>query len=114
VSQQQQPPRTGQPPPGGDAPALPEDDADCGDLAEQLASAVRRRGWSVSAAESLTGGQVAGRLSAAPDSAEWFRGGVVAYATEVKQQVLGGPGGASHQRRVRRRDGLGRACPTRV
>ncbi|MGW4633526.1 CinA family protein [Nocardia sp. NPDC004415] len=37
---------------------------------------------------------LAAALSAAPDSAQWFRGGVVAYSALVKQQVLGEPVGS--------------------
>lgn len=43
----------------------------------------------MSCAESLTGGELAALLSGAPGSSEVFLGGVVAYATEVKRQVLG-------------------------
>ncbi|MFD3748453.1 CinA family protein [Nocardia sp. NPDC058633] len=46
---------------------------------------------SVAVAESLTGGNVAAALSAAGDSAQWFRGGVVAYSTTVKRALLGVP-----------------------
>lgn len=42
-------------------------------------------------AESLTAGKIAGVLGAPPAAARWFRGGVVAYSTEVKHQVLGVP-----------------------
>ncbi|MFD3426304.1 CinA family protein [Nocardia fluminea] len=61
------------------------------DTADRLAALAERSGITVAVAESLTSGQVAAALGAAPDSAVWFRGGVVAYATEVKQQVLGVP-----------------------
>lgn len=47
------------------------------------------RGWSLGVAESVTGGMVASRLVDVPGSSEWFRGGVVAYDSDVKFNVLG-------------------------
>ncbi|MFC4376835.1 CinA family protein [Nocardia halotolerans] len=58
--------------------------SDVGDYAE-------RHDLTVAVAESLTGGNLATALAAAPDSAEWFHGGVVAYSVSVKQSVLGVP-----------------------
>ncbi len=43
----------------------------------------------VATAESLTGGKLAALLTAAPGASDTFLGGVVSYATEVKQNVLG-------------------------
>ncbi|WP_367620172.1 CinA family protein [Nocardia sp. PE-7] len=45
----------------------------------------------IATAESLTAGNVATALGAAADAAVWYRGGVVAYAAEVKRCVLGVP-----------------------
>lgn len=50
---------------------------------------LRSRGWSLGLAESVTGGLVAARIVNIPGASEVFRGSVVSYATEVKQQVLG-------------------------
>ncbi|MBB5916023.1 nicotinamide-nucleotide amidase [Nocardia transvalensis] len=57
----------------------------------ELAEAIGASGWTVAVAESLTSGKIAATLGAAPAAGEWFRGGVVAYATEVKRRVLGMP-----------------------
>lgn len=54
-----------------------------------VSEAARRRGVSVAVAESLTGGLVASALARAEGASTWFRGGVVAYASEVKHDVLG-------------------------
>jgi nicotinamide-nucleotide amidase len=50
---------------------------------EAIASLARRHGFGVGVAESLTSGQVAADLGAGPRAASWFRGGLVAYASEV-------------------------------
>lgn len=50
-------------------------------------------GWSLGAAESMTGGLVAARIVDVPGSSGWFRGGVVAYDSHVKYDVLGVPHG---------------------
>jgi nicotinamide-nucleotide amidase len=49
------------------------------------------RSATVAAAESLTGGLLGARLTAMPGSSATFRGGVVAYATELKAGLLGVP-----------------------
>jgi PncC family amidohydrolase len=43
----------------------------------------------VAIAESCTGGLVMARIVATPGSGDWFKGGVVAYAKEVKFDLLG-------------------------
>ena len=37
----------------------------------------------------MTGGLVGSRVSAVPGASEWFRGSIVAYASEVKRKLLG-------------------------
>ena len=44
-------------------------------------------------AESLTGGMISSALAAAPGASAWFRGGVVAYSSEVKHELLDVPPG---------------------
>jgi nicotinamide-nucleotide amidase len=51
------------------------------------------RGLSFGVAESLTGGLIASRLVNVPGASKWFRGGVVAYDSQVKFDVLGVPHG---------------------
>jgi nicotinamide-nucleotide amidase len=62
---------------------------------ETLESVVGRlvlaRGWSLGAAESLTGGALGSRITATAGASEYFRGSIVSYATEVKEELLGVP-----------------------
>ncbi len=57
--------------------------------ATELVTALRHAGWSVAAAESLTGGLVSAALTSVPGASTVMRGGVVSYATDVKAGVLG-------------------------
>lgn len=52
-------------------------------------SLLAERGLTVSVAESLTGGYVAGRLCAVPGASQTFQGGVVAYQSRLKFELLG-------------------------
>ncbi len=60
---------------------------------DSLAVAVGRllleRGLMLGTAESCTGGLIAATLTETPGSSRWFKGGVVAYANEVKEHLLG-------------------------
>lgn len=62
-------------------------------LAAQVAELAGATGRTVAAAESLTGGMIASALAAAEGAGEWFRGALVAYAGEVKHELLGVPDG---------------------
>lgn len=61
--------------------------------AAEISKLAGEHGFTVAVAESLTGGKIASQLSAAPDSSEWFAGGVVSYETRIKYEVLGVPEG---------------------
>ena len=61
------------------------------DITEALARRLTDAGLTVAAAESLTGGRVAAALTRRPGSSAYFLGSVVAYANEVKTNVLGVP-----------------------
>jgi PncC family amidohydrolase len=71
----------------------PDEQPDVTVQVEAIASLATRLGLRVGTAESLTSGQLAQRLGAGPDAANWFRGGLVAYAADVKVDVLGVPPG---------------------
>lgn len=58
-------------------------------LARDVVRTLTERGRSVATAESLTGGLVCAALTEVPGSSAVVRGGVVAYATEVKASLLG-------------------------
>lgn len=57
--------------------------------ASGILSALEARGLTLAAAESLTGGDVVSALIDVPGASAVVRGGVVAYATDVKAEVLG-------------------------
>lgn len=63
------------------------------DRAAVVAERAQARGWTVACAESLTSGAIASALGAAENASEWFRGGVVAYASGVKHDLLHVPPG---------------------
>lgn len=58
-------------------------------LVEDLLQALADRGQTVCTAESLTGGMLCAQLTAAPGASQTVRGGVVAYMTDVKRDVVG-------------------------
>jgi len=58
-----------------------------------VAARLIARGLTFGVAESLTGGLISSRLVNVPGASTWFRGGVVAYDSKVKFDVLGVPAG---------------------
>lgn len=59
------------------------------ELAAEALQLLSRAGQTLAVAESLTGGLVAAALTDVPGSSAAFRGGVVAYATQLKADLLG-------------------------
>jgi nicotinamide-nucleotide amidase len=57
--------------------------------AAKALEALEARGWSLALAESLTGGLLADAFVSVPGASKVLRGSVVAYATDLKQELLG-------------------------
>lgn len=55
---------------------------------QELAALFLDSGMTLALAESCTGGMIAARVTDVPGCSAWFKGGVVAYSNEVKQQLL--------------------------
>lgn len=64
---------------------------DVSGLPEVCFHLLKEKGLTFATAESCTGGQVAGRITAFPGSSSVYRGGVVSYWSEVKRDALGVP-----------------------
>jgi len=65
--------------------------AAAGDLAARIVGLLTQRRQTVAAAESLTGGLLGAALTTVPGASAVFRGGVIAYATDLKADLLGVP-----------------------
>jgi PncC family amidohydrolase len=61
---------------------------DLKELEETIGELLKEKGLTIATAESCTGGLVAARLVNVSGSSEYFKGSVVAYSNEVKQNLL--------------------------
>ena len=57
-------------------------------IATELGSALKSRGWTLTLAESCTGGWAAQVVTAIPGSSAWFDRGFVTYSNEAKTEML--------------------------
>ena len=55
----------------------------------QIGEALQQKKWMLATAESCTGGALAALFTQHPGASAFFKGSVVSYATDVKQQLLG-------------------------
>lgn len=58
-------------------------------ISSVIGKIVNRRCALLATAESCTGGLIARRITETPGSSAYFKGGIVAYSNEIKQQLLG-------------------------
>lgn len=56
---------------------------------DSIAELAKEHGFTVGAAESLTGGAVSSALAMGSEAADWYHGCVVSYSRAVKQDLLG-------------------------
>ena len=62
---------------------------DCETLDELVHTTLIKRGLTLATAESCTGGNIARLLTAQAGASAYFKGGIVAYSNEVKENALG-------------------------
>jgi nicotinamide-nucleotide amidase len=59
------------------------------DLQHAIARQLRRAGWTLAVAESITGGGAGARLVTVPGASDWFQGGLVTYTSAAKTRLAG-------------------------
>jgi PncC family amidohydrolase len=59
------------------------------DASINLGNLLRQKGWTISTAESCTGGFIAHLITLSPGASDYFPGSVVSYCDRVKNEVLG-------------------------
>ena len=58
-------------------------------ISREVSQLLWEREKTVSTAESCTGGRIAEALIAIPGASKYFKGGIVSYTDEVKENLLG-------------------------
>lgn len=58
-------------------------------LSQLLGEKLAAKNWTISTAESCTGGGLSSVITAIPGASRWFGYGLVTYANQAKQQLLG-------------------------
>ena len=66
-------------------------ESESGNIEEAVQKLFIHKGWTLSCAESCTGGAVAARITQHPGSSGYFLGSIVSYANEVKTAALNVP-----------------------
>ncbi|WP_340680492.1 CinA family protein [Paraglaciecola sp.] len=62
---------------------------DIDQLAQLLGQKLVARNWTISCAESCTGGGIGYAITAISGSSTWFKQGLITYSNDAKQQLLG-------------------------
>ena len=57
-------------------------------LLEDIGILLKKKGWTISSAESCTGGLIGHLLTSIPGSSDYFVGGVIAYSNGIKTDLL--------------------------
>ena len=60
-----------------------------GNIGEAIKFLFTKKGWTLSTAESCTGGSIAASLTQIPGASGYFLGSVVSYSNEAKENILG-------------------------
>ncbi len=86
---------------------------------KKIGDLLRGKGWTLSIAESCTGGLVSDLVTNVPGSSDYFEGGIVSYSNLAKVELLGVPpaymkryGAVSSQVAIRMAEGIRKAFHT--